>query len=37
MQKHVTVYETLKRVADSEIRDLDAWQVSITTGRNSQS
>lgn len=32
MQKHNTVYETLKRVADSEARDLDAWQLSLSAG-----
>lgn len=32
LQKHNTVYETLKRVADSEPRDLDAWQISLSAG-----
>ena len=32
LQKHNTVYETLKRVADSEPRELDAWQISLSAG-----
>ncbi len=33
LQKHNTVYETLKRVADGEPRELDAWQISLSAGQ----
>jgi len=31
-QRHITIYETLKRIGDAETRALDVWSVSITCG-----
>ena len=32
MQRHITIYETLKRIGDAESRALDVWSVSLTCG-----
>ena len=32
LQEFRTVYETLKRVADAESRQLDAWQIKLSVG-----
>ena len=32
MQKHITIYETLKRIGDAEQRKLDTWSISFTSG-----
>ena len=32
MQKHITIYETLKRIGDAEQRRLDTWSISLTSG-----
>ena len=34
MQRHITIYETLKRIGDAESRALDVWSVSLTCGAN---
>ena len=31
-QRHITIYETLKRIGDAESRALDVWSVSLTGG-----
>ena len=31
-QKHITIYETLKRIGDAEQRRLDTWSISLTSG-----
>jgi hypothetical protein len=32
MQRHITIYETLKRIGDAEPRRLDTWSISLTSG-----
>ena len=32
LQKHLTIYETLKRIGDAEQRKLDTWSISLTSG-----
>ena len=32
LQKHPTIYETLKRIGDAEQRKLDTWSISLTSG-----
>ena len=32
VQKHITIYETLKRIGDAEQRRLDTWSISLTSG-----
>ncbi|KAK9835245.1 hypothetical protein WJX81_008484 [Elliptochloris bilobata] len=34
IDRHITIYETLKRIGDAETRALDVWSVSITCGRD---
>ena len=29
-QKHMTIYETLKRIGDAEPRRIDTWAISLT-------
>ena len=31
-QRHITIYETLKRIGDAESLALDVWSVSLTGG-----
>ena len=31
-QKHITIYETLKRIGDAEQRNVDTWSISLTSG-----
>ena len=33
LQKHITIYETLKRIGDAEQRKLDTWSISLTSGK----
>lgn len=35
LQKHITIYETLKRIGDAEQRNLDTWAISLTSGEPS--
>ena len=35
LQRHVTIYETLKRIGDAEARNLDAWHVALSSGASS--
>lgn len=32
LQKHPTIYETLKRIGNAEQRKLDTWSISLTSG-----
>ncbi|CAK0764782.1 hypothetical protein CVIRNUC_003193 [Coccomyxa viridis] len=32
INKHITIYETLKRIGDAEQRRLDTWSISLTSG-----
>ena len=32
LQDYTTIYSTMKRIADAEPRDLDAWTISLTLG-----
>lgn len=32
LQDYTTIYSTMKRIADAEPRDLDAWTLSMTLG-----
>ncbi|CAL5219909.1 g1838 [Coccomyxa viridis] len=33
INKHITIYETLKRIGDAEQRKLDTWSISLTSGQ----
>ena len=37
LQKHPTIYETLKRIGDAEQRKLDTWRISLTSGDRTHS
>ncbi|CAL8467982.1 g7520 [Coccomyxa elongata] len=34
IDKHITIYETLKRIGDAEQRTLDTWSISLTSGQS---
>ncbi len=33
-QRHITIYETLKRIGDAEQRRVDTWAISLTSPRD---
>ncbi len=37
LQKHPTIYETLKRIGHAEQRKLDTWSISLTSGKHIRS